>query len=68
MVMLRLAAAVFAVGVVESVTITVKVVVPAAVGVPLIMPVLGSRLSPGGSRLSDIDHVYGAVPPLFVVS
>ena len=46
-----------------SVTLTVKPKVPAAVGVPLMVPLDGSRVRPGGSAPEAIDHVYGAVPP-----
>jgi len=45
--MLRLAVAVWLVGVAESVTVTVKENVPATVGVPEIMPEL-LRVSPAG--------------------
>lgn len=44
----RLADAVCAVGVSESVTVTVKVVWPVAVGVPEITPVAVFRVNPGG--------------------
>ena len=47
-----------------SVTLTVKLLVPAAVGVPDIVAPL--RLNPAGSDPLAIDHVYGAVPPLAV--
>jgi hypothetical protein len=46
--MLKLAVAVLAVGVSESVTVTVKGVVPAVVGVPEIAPVAPLRVSPAG--------------------
>ena len=48
--MLRFAGAVFAVGVSESVTVTVKFVVPTAavVGVPEIAPVAALRVRPAG--------------------
>jgi len=42
-------------------TLTVKVFVPAAIGVPLMTP-SEERLSPAGSEPSDIDHVNGDVP------
>src|SRR5262249_36687073 len=50
----------------EDVTWTVKVEVPAVVGVPEITPVPapGERLSPPGSVPLAIDHVYGGVPPV----
>ena len=44
----RLADAVCAVGVSESVTVTVKVVWPVAVGVPEIAPVAVFSVNPGG--------------------
>ena len=46
--MLRLAVAVLAVGVSESVTVTVKLTVPEAVGVPEIAPVAPLRVRPAG--------------------
>jgi len=46
-----------------SVACTVKVLVPVAVGVPVIVPALADRLSPFGSE-PLLDHVIGAVPPL----
>ena len=46
--MLRLAVAVLAVGVSESVTVTVKFTVPDTVGVPVIAPVDEFRLRPAG--------------------
>jgi hypothetical protein len=48
----------------ESLTWTVKEVVPDCVGVPLIWPVEAVRLSPGGNNPELIDHEYGAVPPV----
>ena len=45
--MLRLAVLVFAVGLVESVTLTVKLKVPVAVGVPVITP-LADKFKPVG--------------------
>jgi hypothetical protein len=36
-------------------------------GVPLMTPVLESMLRPAGSPPSDIDHVYGIVPPLAAI-
>jgi hypothetical protein len=57
----RLAVAVWAVGVAESVTVTVKLKVPKAVGVPeRTPPVL--KVNPAGSAPDVIVHVYGAVP------
>ena len=45
-----------------SATLTVKADVPAAEGVPLIVPV-GLRLSPPGREPELSDHVYGGDPP-----
>src|SRR5690348_9034790 len=45
-----------------SLTFTVKLLVPGAVGVPEI--VAPSRVKPRGKLPLAIDHVYGAVPPL----
>jgi len=59
----RALVAVRAVGVVESVTVTVKSEVPAAVGVPVMIPVESSRLKPAGSVPVVTDHVYGVTPP-----
>jgi len=42
---------------------TVKWNVPASAGEPEIAPA-GLSDSPGGSHLSEIDQVYGGVPPL----
>lgn len=55
-VMLRLAVVLAGVGVWESVTLTVKLVVPTAVGIPEITPVEGFRVRPAG-RLPTILHV-----------
>ena len=54
--------AVRCVGLLESVTVSVTLFVPAAVGVPLMTPVDVLILTPGGSPVAD--HVYGGVPPL----
>jgi hypothetical protein len=50
----------------ESLTWTVKEVVPDCVGVPLIWPVEAVTLSPVGNDPKLIDHEYGAVPPVAV--
>jgi hypothetical protein len=55
--------AVFAVGVVESVTFTVKVEEPAVVGVPEIVPVVES-VKPAGKDPELMLQEYGAVPPV----
>lgn len=47
----------------ESVTVTEKLDVAMAVGVPETMPVEGERKRPAGSCPEETDHVYGAVPP-----
>src|SRR5262247_3467281 len=47
-----------------AVTRTVKFAVPAAVGVPVIAPVLGVSVSPAGSVPLASAQVYGGVPPL----
>src|SRR3972149_5178524 len=46
-----------------SVTCTVKLLVPAAVGVPLIAPVELLRESPAGSVPTVILQLYGVLPP-----
>jgi len=45
-----------------SVTFTVKLLDPAAPGVPDILP--AARLSPDGSDPLAIDQEYGGVPPV----
>jgi hypothetical protein len=55
--------AVFAVGVVESVTFTVKVVEPAVVGVPEIVPLV-ERVKPAGKDPELMLQEYGVVPPV----
>ncbi len=61
--MLNACVAVCAVGVVESVTFTLKPKVPEAVGVPEITPVEVFKFRPGGRAEEVIDHAYGVVPP-----
>jgi hypothetical protein len=51
-------------GVPASPTVAVRLTVPAAVGVPEIIPSDGTRLRPAGRLPEEIDHVYGAAPPL----
>jgi hypothetical protein len=46
------------------VTVAVKLDVPLAVGVPEMIPVVASRVSPAGRLPAVIDQVYGEVPPL----
>jgi hypothetical protein len=60
----RLVETLCAMGELESVAVTVKVVVPDAVGVPVMEPVAGTRLSPAGRDPEVTDHVTGAVPPV----
>lgn len=50
------------VGLLESVTVTLKLEVPAAVGVPLTVHPL--RVRPAGSEPDEIEQLYGVVPPL----
>jgi hypothetical protein len=57
----RLAVVLFA-----SVTWTVKLDVPAVVGVPEITPVEAARLNPAGRLPVVINHVYGVWPPVAV--
>jgi len=45
-----------------SVTFTVKLAEPAAVGVPLMTP--STSVNPAGSDPLATDHVYGGVPPV----
>ena len=46
-----------------SVALTVKLAVPAVVGVPEMVP-LALRFSPAGSEPVDTDQVYGGDPPV----
>ena len=63
-VMLRAFVAVCAVGVVESVTCTVKLNVPEEVGVPEIVPVEAARFKPAGKDPEPMLQEYGVNPPL----
>jgi hypothetical protein len=47
-----------------SITLTVKVLELAAVGVPEMTPVLDAKDSPGGTDPDVTDQLYGAIPPL----
>src|SRR5205085_2648716 len=49
-----------------SLTASVKLAVPAVVGVPVIAPVPALRFSPAGSAPTVTDQLSGAVPPLAV--
>ena len=51
-------------GLPESFTITFAVLVPVAMGAPLIAPVLALIVNPEGKLVAD--HVRGAVPPVVV--
>ncbi len=51
-------------GLAASVTCTVRLAVPATVGVPLITPVVALRLRPAGSVPLLSDQLYGVVPPV----
>jgi hypothetical protein len=48
-----------------SLTCTVKLEVPAVVGVPVIAPAV-LRLNPAGRAPTVVDQVYGVVPPVAV--
>jgi hypothetical protein len=48
----------------ESVTRTVKLLVPVAVGVPEITPVLAASVNPEGRTPEASDQPYGGVPPV----
>jgi hypothetical protein len=63
-VMLNACVAVCGVGEVESVALTVKLVVAAALGVPVMAPVLGSSEAQEGSEPEEMLQVIGAAPPL----
>jgi hypothetical protein len=47
----------------ESVTVTPKLDVPVAVGLPEIVPLDALRTRPAGSSPDEVAYVYGAVPP-----
>jgi hypothetical protein len=50
-------------GFAESVSWSVKLLVPVAVGVPEMTPVLGFKVSPAGSEPLITDHVSGLTAP-----
>jgi hypothetical protein len=50
-----------------SVTFTVKLDVPEAVGVPVTAPVEAVRERPAGSAPAEIDQVNAPVPPVAVI-
>ena len=47
-----------------SFTCTVILLVPVAVGVPVMAPVLAFNDNPAGNVPTVIDHVYGVAPPV----
>lgn len=51
-------------GLLLSLTVTVKLNFPLAVGVPAMAPLPDASLNPAGRLPDVIDQVYGAVPPL----
>jgi hypothetical protein len=53
-------------GISESATWTVNVEGPKVVGIPEIIPLLGSRLNPAGKAPLLTLHVYGISPPVAV--
>lgn len=65
---LRFAVAVCAVGRPESVSFTVKVDVPATVGVPEIVPLAAFNVSPVGSAPVVMLQPYGVVPPVAFIT
>ena len=48
---------------VESVTLMVKVELPAVVGVPVIAPVMVFNIRPAGRDPDAIENVYPGTPP-----
>jgi hypothetical protein len=56
------------VSVCESDAVMVKVLAAAAVGVPVIAPVVGFKARPAGKDPVVTVYVYGAVPPLAVTA
>jgi hypothetical protein len=59
-------AATFCAGIEESLSFTMKVKVPSAVGVPEITPVEVLRERPGGSDPPATDQMYGVSPPVAI--
>jgi hypothetical protein len=53
-----------AVGTVESVTLAVRLNVPAVVGVPEIVPLAAASVRPAGKAPELMLQLYGVVPPL----
>ena len=54
----------FLAGLALSVTITVRLKSPVAVGVPEITPVLVFRVKPAGRLPAEMLQVYGDMPPV----
>jgi hypothetical protein len=50
----------------ESTTFAVKLKAPGVVGVPVMAPVAGFRVRPGGRLPAVIENVNGACPPVVV--
>jgi hypothetical protein len=48
----------------ESLTYTIKLLVPVLVGVPEITPVLGASSNPAGKVPTVIDQLQGFIPPV----
>ena len=48
----------------ESTTLAVKLKAPDAVGIPVMAPVLGFSVRPGGRLPAIIENVNGACPPV----
>jgi len=51
-------------GELESTTLSVKLYVPAYVGVPEMVPVVAANVSPAGNLPDGIDQVNAGVPPV----
>ena len=58
------AAEVVRAGLPASASLTVKLAVPTAVGVPLMTPLVLLSVRPAGSAPCVIDQVYGVMPPV----
>jgi hypothetical protein len=51
-------------GLLLSLTVTVKLKLPFAVGVPEMMPLLAARVNPAGRLPEVTDQLYPGLPPL----
>jgi len=51
-----------------SVAVTVKLLAPTVVGVPLITPVVALRLRPAGRAPAVTAYLYGPMPPAAVTA